>query len=83
MPQMKMSYTDIRYNFIGTDYGNVSLELAVGRERVVVKDKQGIKVTLDRRDVSTSEHPLIVACKEHEEDRFLEFCDKLEKLDDE
>ena len=83
MPQMKMSYTDIRYMFVGTDYGNVSLELAVGRERVVVKDKQGIKLTLDRRDVRDSEANLIAACRDLDPERFKVFCDKMDRLDEE
>lgn len=83
MPQMKMSYTDIRYTFTETDYGVLHLELAVGREKVIGKDKQGIKLSILRSEVRESSLPMIAACREAEPDRFNEFCDKLENLDNE
>jgi hypothetical protein len=80
---MKQSYTEIRQMFVGTGFGNISLELAVGRARVIVKDHQGIKYTLNREDVRASEHLLIEACKKKHPDTFKAFCDKVENLDNE
>lgn len=82
MPQMKMSYTEIRAAFIGTDYGDIFLELAVGRAKVIGKDKQGIKLTLIKEDVRESALPMLVACRESDPERFNDFCDKVENLEE-
>lgn len=83
MPQMKMSYTEIRRTFTETDYGVLHLELAVGREKVIGKDSQGIKLSIHRTEVRESTLPLVVACRESDPERFNEFCDEVENLDEE
>jgi len=80
MPKMKNRYMQERATFVGTPYGNLSIELAVGQTTVLVKDAQGIKLTLPTPELRESQHALVQAAREVDADRFNELCDKLEVI---
>ena len=75
------SYKQIRAVFMSTSYGKITLELAVGQQRVLVKDSAGIKLTLNRGEVETHQHPLLIACRETEGNTFKKFIEGLGELD--
>ena len=77
---MKNSYKQARATFVDTPYGNLSIELAVGQARVIVKDAQGIKLSLPIAELRESEHELIKAARETKEDTFNKLCDTLEAI---
>ena len=74
------SYKQIRAVFMQTSYGKVTLELAVGQQRVLVKDSAGIKLTLNREEVKTRQHPLLDTCRDSDKERFNAFCTELSEL---
>lgn len=80
MPKMKNRYMQERATFVGTPYNNLSIELAVGQTTVLVKDAQGIKLTLPIPELRESQHVLVQAVREIEADRFNGLCDKLEAI---
>ncbi len=80
MPKMKNSYKQLRATFVGTPFGNVSIELAVGQSRVLVKDAQGIKLTLPIAELRDTTNLLVQSVREVAADRFNELCDKLEAI---
>jgi hypothetical protein len=80
MPKMKNRYMQERATFVGTPYGNLSIELAVGQTTVLVKDAQGIKLTLPIPELRESQHVLVQAVRELDANRFNELCDKLEAI---
>lgn len=77
----KQSYKQIKRVFPKTDYGKVTLELAVGQEKVLIKDRQGIKLTLDRRDMEDNQHELVQACRKAEPEKFNAFLNELLEID--
>lgn len=80
MPKMKNRYMQERATFLYTPYGNLSIELAVGQTTVLVRDPQGIKLTLPIPELRESQHALVQAARKVDADRFNELCDKLEVI---
>ena len=75
------SYKEIRAVFMQTHFGKVTLELAVGQQRVVVKTPMGIQHTCNREELAKSDNPLLRSCKVTDPERFKEFIGKLGALD--
>tara|TARA_R110002012_G_scaffold314230_1_gene526711 strand:+ start:417 stop:665 length:249 start_codon:yes stop_codon:yes gene_type:complete len=80
MPKMKNSYKQARATFVDTAYGNVAIELAVGQSKVIVKDSQGIKLSLPIAELRESKHELIKAARDKDKDKFKGLCDTLEAI---
>lgn len=75
----KQSYKSIRRTFVGTEYGNVSLELAVGQAKVIIIN-DNIKGTLLTGEVRDHDNVFIAACRKLDDKKFSAFCDELDAL---
>ena len=80
MPKMKNRYMQERATFVGTPYGKLSIELAVGQTTVLVKDAQGIKLTLPIPELRESQHALVQAARDTKGNTFTKLCDALEAI---